>query len=69
MEYSQSDLVAVRKAISSGLLEVRYGDKTVKYPSVSDLVKAEQHILRNLNAQKGRKSTRIYRLRNKGKGV
>lgn len=69
MEYQRSDLMAVRKAIASGLLEVRYGDKVVRYPSMGDLVKAEQHIIRNLNAQQGKKSTRIYRLRNKGKGV
>lgn len=69
MEYKRSDLEAVRRAIASGLLEVRYGDKTVRYPSMSDLVKAEQHIIRNLNAQQGKRSTRIYRVRNKGKGV
>lgn len=69
MSYTKEDLVAVRRAIASGLLEVRYGDKTVRYPSIRELIDAEQHILAALSVQAGKKRVRIYRLRHKGKGV
>ena len=69
MNYTEQDLATLRKAIASGLQEVRYGDKTVRYQSVADMLRAEQQILSNLSAQAGRKRRVIYRLRNIGKGI
>lgn len=50
MAYTREDLEAVNKAIASGVLKVRYGDKEVQYPSVNDLIRAKQHIVAELNA-------------------
>lgn len=69
MAYTRSDLEAVNRAIASGLLEVKYGDKSVRYPSMADLIKAKQHIVAEINAHEGRRKPWVFRIRNKGKGV
>jgi hypothetical protein len=38
MAFSQSDLTTLEAAIASGVLEVRYGDKTVRYNTVTDML-------------------------------
>jgi hypothetical protein len=40
MAFTQAQLDALETAIASGTLEVRYGDKTVRYQSTSDMIKA-----------------------------
>lgn len=69
MAYTREDLEAVNKAIASGVLKVRYGDKEVQYSSVNDLIRAKQHIVAELNAESGRRKSWVFRIRNKGKGV
>lgn len=69
MSYTEKDLAAVRKAIASGLLEVRYGDKTVRYQSTNELIRVEQLIIANLSTQAGHKRRVFFRLRNQGKGI
>lgn len=69
MAYTREDLEAVNKAIASGVLKVRYGDKEVQYPSINDLIRAKQHIVAELNAESGRRKPWVFRIRNKGKGV
>lgn len=48
MAFSQDDLDKIEQAIASGALEVRYKDKSVKYNSLSDLLKARDLIKREL---------------------
>lgn len=69
MAYTKENLAAVQKALAAGVLEVRYGDKTVRYQSTSELLRAEQRILAGLRGQEGRRRSRIIRLRNSGKGI
>ena len=46
MAYSQDDLVAIRAAISGGVLRVRYPDgREVGYQSTEALLKAEERIV------------------------
>lgn len=51
MEFTQSDLVAVRAAIASGELSVVHNGRRVEYRSMDDLLKAEKHILESLAGQ------------------
>ena len=48
-EYTQSDLVAIRKAIASGLLEVEFdgpdGERRVRYQSYDKMKKIERDIM------------------------
>lgn len=69
MAYTEQDLQAVRKAIAGGYLEVQYGDKRVRYRSLSELERAASIIQADLNRQAGRSRSRIVRLRHAGKGV
>lgn len=47
--FTQADLAAIDDAIASGYLEVKYEDKTVKYQTTDDLLKARALILSQLN--------------------
>lgn len=53
MAFSSDDLTAIRKAIGSGVLSVRYADgRQVAYQSTEALLKAEQRIVDALAGQK-----------------
>ena len=67
MAYTQADLDGIQKAIAKGELEVQYHDRKVKYRSIGELREAQTEIVRALDQQRPR--SRIYRLRNVGKGV
>ena len=67
MAYTQADLDGIQKAIAKGELEVQYHDRKVKYRSIGELREAQTEIVRALDRQRPR--SRIYRLRNVGKGV
>lgn len=69
MAYTKENLAAVQKAIAGGVLEVRYGDKVVRYQSTNELLQVEQRILASLRGQEGRRQSRIIRLRSGGKGI
>lgn len=69
MAYTEQDLQAVMKAIAGSQLEVQYGDKRVRYRSLDELERARRIIQGDLDAQAGRRRSRIVRLRSAGKGV
>jgi hypothetical protein len=50
MAFTQTQLDALETAIASGTLEVRYGDKTVRYQSTSDMIKARDLIRDQLSS-------------------
>ena len=61
MAYSQDDLVAIRAAISGGVLRVRYPDgREVGYQSTEALLKAEERIVSSLASATSRRSRRSY---------
>ena len=39
--WSQTDLQNITAAIASGQLEIRFNDRTIRYRSIDDLVKAK----------------------------
>lgn len=45
-DFTQADLDAVNKAIASGELSVRYGDKSVTYRGIDELLRAQEVIKR-----------------------
>lgn len=47
--FTQAHLTAIEEAIAGGYLEVRYDDKTVRYQSMGDLLKARALIASKLN--------------------
>lgn len=54
MSWVQSDLDAVEKAISSGVMEVQHSDgKRLKYRSINDLIKARDLIMAELSGKRG----------------
>ncbi|HEY4360089.1 MAG TPA: hypothetical protein VGN17_03940 [Bryobacteraceae bacterium] len=52
-EFTRRDLKTINHAIAAGVLEVRYSDRTVRYNSTSDLLKARQTIQTYLDSQNG----------------
>ena len=44
MAFSKLQLERIEEAIATGTLEVRFGDKTVKYQSTTELIKARDLI-------------------------
>jgi hypothetical protein len=50
MAFSQSQLDALEAAIASGTLEVRVGDKVVRYQTTSDMIKARDLLRDQLTA-------------------
>ena len=47
-EFTTDDLTKINTAIASGQLEVRFGDRTVRYQSTSDMIKARDIIRADL---------------------
>lgn len=50
MAFTQTQLDALEAAIASGTLEVRTGDKSVRYQSMAELINARDLIRDQLNA-------------------
>ena len=50
MAFSQAQLDALEAAIASGTLEVRTGDKSVRYHSLDEMIKLRDVIRNQLNA-------------------
>lgn len=50
MAFTQTQLDALEEAIASGTLEVRVGDKSVRYQSMAELIKARDLIRDSLSA-------------------
>ena len=44
MAWSASDLTAIETAIASGTMRVSFGDRTIEYRSISELLKARDAI-------------------------
>ena len=68
MAYTQAHLAAVERAIARGEKVVRYGDRTVEYRSVDELIKARDLIRTELAKAAGPRS-RVVRLYHGGKGL
>lgn len=58
MAFTQAQLDALETAIASGTLEVRYGNKTVRYQSTSDMIKARDLIRDQLNSTSATQKSR-----------
>lgn len=66
MAWTQADLDAVEAAIASGVEEVRFADRSVRYRTIGDLQKARQEI-KNALSLAGPLPVRQVRIRtNKG---
>ena len=50
MAFTQSQLDALEAAIATGTLEVRMGDKMVRYQTTADMIRARDMIRDQLNA-------------------
>ena len=50
MAFTQSQLDALEAAIATGTLEVRVGDKLVKYQTTADMIRARDLLRDQLNA-------------------
>lgn len=50
MAFTQTQLDALEAAIASGTLEVRTGDKSVRYHSLDEMIKLRDVIRNQLNA-------------------
>ncbi|MDE3017085.1 MAG: hypothetical protein KGI29_09250 [Pseudomonadota bacterium] len=51
MAFSQSQLDALEAAIATGTLEVRVGDKLIRYQTTVDMIKARDLLRDELNGQ------------------
>jgi hypothetical protein len=49
MAFTQTQLDALEAAIATGTLEVRFGDKLVKYQTTADMIRARDLIRDQLN--------------------
>ena len=59
MAWTQTQLDAVEAAIASGELTVRFGDRTVTYRSMDELLKARAVIQEALDAESGTTTDRF----------
>ena len=51
MAFTQSQLDALEAAIATGTLEVRVGDKLIRYQTTTDMIKARDLLRDQLNGQ------------------
>jgi len=58
MAFTQTQLDALEAAIASGTLEVRTGDKSVRYHSLDEMIKLRDVIRNQLNADAQTKTSR-----------
>ncbi|MCK9802359.1 hypothetical protein M1B34_33120 [Pseudomonas sp. MAFF 302030] len=68
MSFTQKHLDAVEAAIARGEKTVRYGDRTVEYRSIDELLTARDQIRTSLINSAGPRS-RVVRLYHGGKGL
>ena len=61
MAFTQSQLDALEAAIASGTLEVRTGDKSVRYHSLDEMIKLREVIRNQLNADAQTPTSRASR--------
>jgi hypothetical protein len=59
MALTSADLDALDLAIASGKLAVRLGDRMITYQSLSDLLKARDHVAKLLSAAPTRTAPRF----------
>ena len=62
MPWTSSDLANIDAAIASGTLEVRQGDKTMRYRSVQELKEARTEILNDIAQNSGAPQVRQVRI-------
>jgi hypothetical protein len=60
MAYTQADLDALDRAITSSTLEVQYADRRVRYRTMDELLSARRHVAEQLSSVQGRTSFRRY---------
>lgn len=58
MAFTQAQLDALEAAIASGTLEVRYGEKSVRYQSTADMIKARDLIRDQLSVAAANQQSR-----------
>ncbi|MFN5174825.1 MAG: phage head-tail joining protein [Holosporaceae bacterium] len=58
MAFTQAQLDALETAIASGTLEVKTGDKSVRYHSLDEMIKLRDVIRNQLNADTQNKTSR-----------
>lgn len=68
MSFTQKHLEAIERAIARGEKTVRYGDRTVEYRTVDELLRAREEIRSSLISAAGPRS-RVVRLSHGGKGI
>ncbi len=69
MAFTSDDLDAINDAIATGELLVQFADgKRVQYRSISDLIRAKQHIESSISSSAGMRPRRGVRV-NVNKGV
>ncbi len=68
MSFTPKHLEAIERAIARGEKTVRYGDRTVEYRSIDELLKARDEIRTSLSQAVGPRS-RVVRLYHGGKGI
>lgn len=49
MAWTESDIEVIERAISSGTLSVQFGDRSVTYRSINDLIKARNAMKSAIN--------------------
>ncbi len=59
MAWTQSQLDAIESAIASGELTVRFGDRTVTYRSMDELLQARAVIKESIDASVGKVTDRF----------
>jgi len=50
MAWTQADLDAIERAIANGTTEVQFGDRTIKYRSLTQLQRIRSQIMQEINA-------------------
>ncbi len=59
MNYTKADLRKLRRALVTGERRVTFGDKTVEYRSVGELLEAIRHVERELVRAKSTRQVRV----------
>lgn len=68
MSFTMDDVASLNAVIASGELTWRYRDRTVTYQSTSEMLKARQLMLDEINAAAGTGRKRITRISQSGSG-
>jgi hypothetical protein len=63
-DFTESEYAALNAAIAKGVTEVRYGDRTVKYRSLDEMIKVKSMMARELG--KVRRPNRVLSSFSKG---